>query len=266
MHNAPYAFSIIESARGRALLDSIRYARQSGTVPTAQTPGEVEIARLQRSLMHDRLTDRSDAAGFGATRSGVHAIESRRICQAAEGDGPGPKAPVTVAALQAQFRPRENLVEYVLDEKGSYAIEISRTGLKIQNLPARAQISNASRAFVTAIARTGRFPVQRTGTLQADHRACHQPERGVAHCRARRSAPSDSLQRTGESRRRIPQQRSDAVCCAVSDDLLHVEQNTEAGRCPEAIPGRCVQSAGSPIGAVGSAATRGISDLRAREV
>ena len=30
MHNAPYAFSIIENARGRALLDSIRYARQSG--------------------------------------------------------------------------------------------------------------------------------------------------------------------------------------------------------------------------------------------
>ena len=30
MHNAPYAFSIIENARGRALLDSIRYARQAG--------------------------------------------------------------------------------------------------------------------------------------------------------------------------------------------------------------------------------------------
>ena len=38
MHNGPYAFSIIESARGRSLLDSIRYARQSASANTQQTP------------------------------------------------------------------------------------------------------------------------------------------------------------------------------------------------------------------------------------
>ena len=65
------------------------------------------------------------------------------------------RKPVTVAALQAQLRPQENLVEYVLDEKGSYAIKISHTGLQIQKLPARAQISNASRAFVKAIRENG---------------------------------------------------------------------------------------------------------------
>lgn len=57
MHDASYAFSIIEGARCRALLDSIRYARQSAPVNTAQTRGEIEIARLQRSLMHDHLTN-----------------------------------------------------------------------------------------------------------------------------------------------------------------------------------------------------------------
>lgn len=57
LHNAPYAFSIIESARGRALLDSIRYGRQSGPAPTSQTRAEGEIARLQRSLLHDRMTN-----------------------------------------------------------------------------------------------------------------------------------------------------------------------------------------------------------------
>jgi len=40
LHDAPYAFSIIESARGRTLLDSIRYARQSGPAPASQTPAK----------------------------------------------------------------------------------------------------------------------------------------------------------------------------------------------------------------------------------
>ena len=65
------------------------------------------------------------------------------------------RRPVGIAALQAQLHAREILVEYVLDEKASYAIEISHTGLKIQNLPARTQISNVSRAFVTAIRNSG---------------------------------------------------------------------------------------------------------------
>ena len=56
LHNAPYSFLIIEGARGRSLLDSIRFARQSGAASTAETPGEVEISHLQRSLMHDKLT------------------------------------------------------------------------------------------------------------------------------------------------------------------------------------------------------------------
>jgi hypothetical protein len=38
-----------------------------------------------------------------------------------------------------------------MDEKGSYAIEISRAGIKVHNLVARAEISALSRSFVTAI-------------------------------------------------------------------------------------------------------------------
>ena len=65
--------------------------------------------------------------------------------------GLGRTRPVSVATLQAQLRPHETLVEFVLDTKASYAIEISRTNLKIQPLPSRAEISKLSRSFVTAI-------------------------------------------------------------------------------------------------------------------
>ena len=133
MHDAPYAFSIIEGARGRALLDSIRYARQSAPVNAAQTRGEIEIVRLQRSLMHDHLTnaqtrhvvDQLDEANMQL--SPIEYARQRKEMSLVR------RRPVSAAALEAQLRPGEALVEYVMDEKGSYAIEISRAGLKVHS-------------------------------------------------------------------------------------------------------------------------------------
>jgi len=62
LHAPEKAFSIVESARGRALLDSIRYARQSGPL-SLETPGEKEIARLQRVLVHGELLDGTKPRG-----------------------------------------------------------------------------------------------------------------------------------------------------------------------------------------------------------
>ncbi len=155
MHNAPYAFSIIENARGRALLDSIRYARQAGPAPVAQTQAEAEIARLQRSLMHDPLSNVQTQRVREQLDESYTQLNPVEYARQRKEMGLVRRRPVTVAALQAQLRPRENLVEYVLDDKVSYAIEISHTGLKIHNLPARAQIATVSRAFVTAIRNSG---------------------------------------------------------------------------------------------------------------
>jgi CHAT domain-containing protein len=154
LHNAPYAFSIIESARGRALLDSMRYARQSGPAQAARTPAEAEIARLQRSLMHDRLSNTQIRRVLDQLDQAYTRISPAEYAEQRKEMGIVRKRPVSVAELQTQLRPQEKLVEYVLDEKGSYAIEISRAGLKIQNLPRRSEISGLSRSFVTAV-RTG---------------------------------------------------------------------------------------------------------------
>jgi CHAT domain-containing protein len=151
LHRASYAFSIIESARGRALFDSIRYARQSGANAASQTRGESEIARLQRSLMHDQLTkaqtrnilDQLDAAYIR-----LNPIEYARHRREM---GLTREHPVTLPLLQAQLRPGESLVEYVLDDKASYAIEVTRAGLNIHSLPSRTRVSKLSRSFLTAI-------------------------------------------------------------------------------------------------------------------
>jgi len=50
-HNAEEALGIVEGARGRALLDSMRYARQTGPI-TQEAFGDSKITRLQRDLLH----------------------------------------------------------------------------------------------------------------------------------------------------------------------------------------------------------------------
>jgi len=151
LQNADRAFAIIENVRGRALLDSIRYARQSGSLSTSLTHGEAEIVRLQRSLMHDRLSnvqtkrvlDLLDVA-YVQTNP-VDYLRERQEMKLIR------RRPVRVAALQSQLRLREKLVEYVLDDKGSYAIEISRDDFRIHPLAPRGAISKLARSFVTAV-------------------------------------------------------------------------------------------------------------------
>lgn len=151
MHDGPYAFSIIESARGRSLLDSIRYARQSTSADAQQTRGEVEIARLQRSLMHDKLTNAQLRHVLDQLDAAYMQLSPVEYARQRKEMGLVRRRPVSVANLQAQLGQGEAIVEYVMDEKASYAIEINRAGLKIHNLPARTEIGNLARSFVTAI-------------------------------------------------------------------------------------------------------------------
>ena len=150
LHDGPRAFRIIENARGRALFDSIRYARQEG--PTVrQTTDELEVARLQRSLLHEQLTvpqTRRVLVQLDDAYDRLTPVEYRRarnemtILR---------RAPVTVDALRRLLGPQESLVEYVLDKQGSYALQITPSGLKIHSLPGRAEIGKNARTFVTAI-------------------------------------------------------------------------------------------------------------------
>jgi len=152
LHDAPEAFRIIESARGRALLDSIRYARQSSGV-FQETPAEKEIARLQKSLLENRLSApqrrrmiyQLDDAYFRL--SPVEYIRSRREMEMLH------RPPVTLASLRSQVSSGESLIEFVLDSQQSYALQVTQDGLKVHPLPARAAIDRAVRQFLAAVKR-----------------------------------------------------------------------------------------------------------------
>src|SRR5581483_6565196 len=151
LHNAGYAFEIIESARGRALFDSIRYAREAGPATVTQVAAENEIARLQRSLMHDVLTPAQTKRTLDLLDRAYMRLRPLELDNpVAKGALSRPK-PASVAAVQAQLLPGDTLIEYVLDERGSHAITITRDGLRIHALPPRSQIGGLSRAFVATI-------------------------------------------------------------------------------------------------------------------
>lgn len=154
LHDGPRAFRIIENARGRALFDSIRYSRES-TPSAPQGPDDLEIARLQRSLLHEQLTaaqTRRVLAQLDAAYDRLTPVEYRR----ARGEmAIVRREPVSLAVLRRALSPQESLVEYVLDKQASYALQVTQNGLKIHTLPGRAEIAKNARAFVTAIRNQG---------------------------------------------------------------------------------------------------------------
>ena len=154
LHDGPRAFRIIEGARGRTLLDSIRYARQSGAV-TTETAADLEIARLQRALLHERFSavqtrrilaqlddayDRMIPIDYANERKEMHLLR---------------RPPVTLAVLQGRLAPNETFVEYVLDKKTSYALEVTKTGMAVHTLPGRTEIGQSARSFVAAVRSQG---------------------------------------------------------------------------------------------------------------
>jgi CHAT domain-containing protein len=147
LHNGAEAFRIIESARGRALLDSMRYANQTGA-STGSAPIEREISQLQGVLLHTKLSatqtqrvliqlddayDRLVPIEYAKSRAEMTMLR---------------RQPTSVTELRKRLQPGECLVEYVVDTKASYAIVVTSSGLTIHSLPGRAQLTQSVKTFV----------------------------------------------------------------------------------------------------------------------
>jgi CHAT domain-containing protein len=150
LHDPEKAFRIVESARGRALLDSILYARRSSPLSEA-TLGDQEIVRLQRELVQDDLSaprrhkvlDELDHAYFWM--GPAEFAQSRKEMEILR------RPPVSLLAIRRQLAANESLIEFVLDTKKSYALEISQAGLKVHELPGRPQIDGLVSHFLAGV-------------------------------------------------------------------------------------------------------------------
>ncbi len=150
LHDGPKAFRIIESARGRALVDSLGSPEKFGTQVQKST-AEEEISRLQRTLLHARL----NAANTRRVLAQLDAAYDKAFPAEYEGNrkevGQLKRQSLSLDALRRQLRPGEMFVEYVLDAKTSYAMEVTRSGLTIHSLPGRSEIDRLTKKFLFAI-------------------------------------------------------------------------------------------------------------------
>lgn len=156
LHDNAKAFQIIETARGRALADSMRYARQS-PASAGTSAAENQIATIQKRLREspvspaetklqlaklDRLYD-EQLAPVEYERSRAEMTIARR-------------PPVSIPMLQRSLAPGEVLIEYVLDNgTSSQALEITRTTLRVHAIPARAEVNDLCQKYLSAVKAKG---------------------------------------------------------------------------------------------------------------
>jgi len=145
------AFQIIETARGRALADSIRYANQYHPAP-GLTPPEREIVVLQKRLRDapispketkllltklDRAYDRLVPVEYERNHAEMRVLHV---------------PPVTIRKLQSSLAQGEALLEYVLDNKDtSHALEITSTVVRLHDVPRRDEVNLLVQNYIRAL-------------------------------------------------------------------------------------------------------------------
>jgi len=144
------------TARGRALADSMRYARQS-TVSSGTSAAEHEIVSIQKRLRESAVSPaetklllaRLDRI-YGERLAPVEYERSRAEIMIAR------RPPVSIPILQRSLAPGEILIEYVLDNQGSsHALEITGSSVRMHTLPTRAEVNDLCQKFLQAVKAKG---------------------------------------------------------------------------------------------------------------
>jgi tetratricopeptide (TPR) repeat protein len=148
-HDSFKAFQIIESARGRALLDSIRYGTRS--LSGSASPAEVRIAQLQRTLLESKLSTAQAKRILAQIDDSYDLLSASQPAQERREVAVLRHAPLSLPGLMRLLKPHQVFLEYVLDGKTSYALQVSRVGMQVHQLPGSAQISQLSNGYLRKI-------------------------------------------------------------------------------------------------------------------
>jgi len=150
-HDPARAFRVIETARGRALADSIRYASVSNGL-SKPSPQEQRIAAIQTRLRQRPMSPAETKLLVARLDEAYDQLAPVEYKRSRPEMTMARRPPVPLAALQRSLAPGEVLIEYVLDNKqNSHALEISSREIRAHRVPPKAEISNLCQKFVRAI-------------------------------------------------------------------------------------------------------------------
>ena len=254
------AFEIIENARGRVLLDSLRYSRTSTANSSSSAP-ITQITALQRTLLQEHLANlearqvlaRLDAA---YDQMGAQAEQSRREVHILRG------SPVPLSSFSRSLDPGTAFVEYVLDRDASFAFEISAGGkAEVHRLPPRAHIEKLVSSYLADL-KAKRDSTEKAGLLFAellrpvlnrDYRSIILVPDGALHL-----LPFQSLQ--DEKRHYLVEQVSTSF--APSATVLTAIQKTDQESAAHMFLGLAYSSAD----AGNTSSTRDLAELRGADI
>jgi CHAT domain-containing protein len=149
-HEGTKAFQIIESARGRVLLDSLRHAGRSPSADTV-SPAEIRIAQLQRTLIQSSLSTAEAKRILGQIDDAYDELSASQFAQERKEVAVLRHPPLFLPGLIRLLTPHQVFLEYVLDRDVSYAIEVSKAGMQVHQLPGSEQIVQLTRSYLTKV-------------------------------------------------------------------------------------------------------------------
>jgi CHAT domain-containing protein len=136
------AFRIIEKERGRIEGQSLEHVQ--ARPPHRQTPAERELTRLNLQLINAE-----DPESRAQINRAVYEVEQR--LDNSSMTGRTAISPVPLHLLQAQLRPSELLVEFVLDNPHSYALAITANTVRRYTLPDKNTIEQHAEQYLKMI-------------------------------------------------------------------------------------------------------------------
>ena len=149
-HDERKAFKIIESARGRVLLDSIRYSQTAASTASI-SPAEIRIAQLQRTLLQRRLTSAQANQVLAQLDNTYDQLGAAQFTQERKEVAILRRAPITLSGLMHLLRPHQVFIEYVMDGNASYALEVSDAGMQVHTLPPAKELRGLTKSYLAAL-------------------------------------------------------------------------------------------------------------------
>jgi len=151
LHDPAKAFEIAETARGRALVDSMRYASNS-TGSNGMSPAERQIAAIQKQFREESLSPAETKVLLAKLEDAYDQLAPVEYKRSRPEMTMARRPPVSIPELQRSLMPGEALVEYVLDNKSeSHALEITSTAVRVHAIPGKAEVTALCQKFVQAI-------------------------------------------------------------------------------------------------------------------
>src|ERR1039457_2185596 len=160
-HDLPRAYSIIERVRGRVAADRLRSSRPA-TLPN-HTSGDSETER-RISLVQMKILDARTSAERQTVADELGTLETQLVSGEADVSLPGKYEGASLNALQDVLAPGELFLEYILSDRHSYCLAITRNNVSLVPLPKRELIDTAVERY------TSQIKTESTAELQAQAR------------------------------------------------------------------------------------------------